>query len=171
MWNVSLVPRKTDCRMLALLVLLLGIGACAPEEESQGPVEPTPEPGPSLRKTTWTTMFYEKNDPLIQGDTVFFMNVETQEDGKVTGWFWHIWGELYVGGYDVPTQQVVALEGTYSWERQLVLTGSLYGHTARLEGLIWEEAVAMDVVLTLDTDAYELVDIFVPTDYVTVYPD
>ncbi|MFM7200104.1 MAG: hypothetical protein ACKO6N_04875, partial [Myxococcota bacterium] len=95
---------------LLLLISMSCTSSSSPSEDSDG--EPTPEPGPSLRKTTWSSYFSEQLDPRVSADTVLFFNVETQEDGKVTGWFWHIWGELYIGGYEVPTQQVVALEGT-----------------------------------------------------------
>lgn len=154
---------------LLLLISTSCTPSDSPSDDAEG--EPTPEPGPSLRKTTWSSYLFEHSDPRVSADTVLFFNVETQQEGRVTGWFWHIWGDLSLDGYEVPENQVVALEGTYTWERHLVLTGSLYGHTAQLDALIWESGDVAELTLTLDTDQYEKFSYWSVTDYVTVYPD
>jgi len=151
---------------------LVSLLACSPAEAppSLSEDEPTQEPGPDLRKTTWGANIREELDPLVQADTVLFFNVETQENGQVTGWIWHTWGYLIIGGYEVPEREVVALEGTYTWERHLRMTGFLFGHTASIDAEIWEEGFVAEVVLTIDEDAYDWYSHFTHRDYVAVHP-
>lgn len=161
------------CGICVLPLLQLAFSGCTPEQatdEKPDTVETTPLPGPPLRKTTWRSLFVEQDSPYVSAVTTLFFNIETQEDGVVTGWLWHIWGELYIGGYEVPPNQVVEIEGTYTWDRHLIIRGSLYGHTAQIDGVVTEDALGFDAVITLDTDAYRLVDSFIASDYVTVYP-
>lgn len=164
---------SAQCALRILPLLYLAFGGCAPEQvadEEPDPVETTPLPGPPLSKTTWSSLFVEQDSPVVNALTVLFFNIETQEDGVVTGWIWHIWGELYIGGYEVPPNQVVEIEGTYTYDRHLIISGSLYGHTAQIDGIVTEDATGLDAVITIDTDAYRLVDSFIASDYVTVYP-
>lgn len=160
-------------RIYVLPLLHMAVSGCTPEQatdEKPDMVETTPVPGPPLSKTTWSSLFVEQDSPVVHALTVLFFNIETQEDGVVTGWIWHIWGELYIGGYEVPPNQVVEIEGTYTWDRHLIISGSLYGHTAQIDGVVTEDATGFDAVITIDTDAYRLVDSFIASDYVTVYP-
>ena len=163
--------RQPFQRMLWLASLcLFACDASEPVEEGSDLSEPTPEPSPSLRKTTWATFMTEEVDPTVQAMTCLFINVETQENGRITGWIWHTWGELTIDGYEVPEREVVALEGTYDWERHLTLRGSLYGHTAILDGFVWEQGQLLELELTLDDGVYEWASTFTPHDYVTVNP-
>lgn len=167
--------RYTNCPLyhwLTSLSLLLSVVACSPSDVplEEPEEEPTQEPGPPLRKTTWSAYITEDLDPMVSSDTVVYFNIETQENGKITGWLWHIWGDLEIGGYEVPENQVIALEGTYTWERHLVVSGSLYGHTATLDALIFESGHIAEVTLRLDTDQYEWWGYFSTNDYVTVNP-
>lgn len=130
---------------------------------------PTPLPGPDIRTTTWSASFSTGIDPLVEGHTSLYMNTETVEDGRVTGWFWHAYGELSVDGIEVPPRECIKLTGTYDGSK-LLLEGWLAGHVLRLDGDVTYPSLRAHTFLTLDDDLYIFETSFDITEYWPVTP-